>query len=110
MWTLSGGSWAKRSSQQISDICLHDGRVVVASGGKLFTLGGQGLQEIKIKRPRRKGSRSLRFGPIIAVASYNDTLYVHDGNRLAFLDGERLDYENIADWGRQQPGAPSATF
>ena len=104
LWTLSGGSWAKRTSQQIIDICLHDGRVVVASVGKLFTLGGQGLEEIKIKRPRRKGSRSLRFGPIIAVASYDDTLYVHDGNRIAFLDGERLDYENIADWGRQQPG------
>ena len=44
LWTLSGGSWAKRTSQPIIDICLHDGRVVVASGGKLFTLGGQGLR------------------------------------------------------------------
>lgn len=98
LWSLSKSTWSKLTSQPIADLCLHNGRVVVASGARLFTLGGKELEPLSSTGRRDSGSA------ILGVASYAGTLYVHDGKRVGLLDGERLVYENIADWGRLESG------
>ncbi len=102
LWSLAGGSWTKRTTQPVADLCLHAGRVVVASGTKLFTLGDKGLEDIKTSSGRVR--RRIAGGPILGVTSYGGALYVHDGKHVGFVDGGRVVYDNIADWGRLDPG------
>jgi hypothetical protein len=109
LWTLSGSSWAKRTGQQITDICLHDGRVMVVSGGELFMLGDKGLEEIKAA-PGARVRRRIEGGPILGVASYGNALYVHDGKHVGLFDSGRAVYENIADFGRLDPGCTVRDF
>lgn len=93
LWRFDGVAWAKVDGRPVTDICEHNGTVVAASGPELFTAGSSGLT------PLAKGR-----GPLLGVASYGGTVYVHDGKRMGLLEGGEITYDYVADWGTLPPG------
>lgn len=95
VWSFDGTAWTKRIANPANDICLHNGRVVVAAGDTLFAVAGEAMEPIS--KPAR--------GTILGIASYGGTIYVHDGRRVGLLEGGEITYQYIADWGTLQHGA-----
>ncbi len=98
LWKLEDSNWSQISEQPVADVCLHGGQLAVASGPQLFAYDGKNLKELTTKEEGRKQD------DILGVTSYSGTLYVHDGKRVGLLQGGRLLFNNIADWGRLQRG------
>ena len=94
LWKFDRQSWIKVSEAAVADLCLHQNRVIVAGNG-LFAVEGNSLNPLLKEQP--SGLRG--------VASYAGTLYVHDGRQVSVLDGDKLVWEDVADWGSLPPGA-----
>ena len=95
VWRFDGADWSKIGDAHATDICLHNGTVIVASRGTLFSATESGLAPLS--EPAR--------GEILGIASYGGTIYVHDGRRVGLLEGGAITYQYIADWGTLQHGA-----
>ncbi len=94
LWKFDRQAWTKLSVAAVADLCMHNGRVIAAGNG-LFAVDGDSLKPIlKEQTPGLRG-----------VASYAGTLYVHDGKQVLVLDGDKLVWEDVADWGSLPPGA-----
>ena len=93
-WRHDGESWTKVSDKQASDLCIHNGQVVIAAGKTLYAVGESGITELCKAAPTE----------LLGVASYGGTLYVHDGKRVGLLQLGEIVYNDIADWGRLQRG------
>jgi len=93
LWRFDGTIWAKVSTEAVADLCEHNGSVVAASGAALFTATETGLA-LLVTAP----------GPLLGLASYSGTIYVHDGLRVGLLEGGEITYRYIFDWGTLQRG------
>lgn len=93
LWKYDGARWSAVTDRSVSGLCEHEGVVVAASGDTLYAVKGEGLE------PLAKGGAPLR-----GVASYGGTVYVHDGVRVGLRVKDQLVYNDIADWGRLEPG------
>ena len=96
LWKFDRRSWAKVSEVAVADLCLHDDRVIAAGNG-LFAVEGNTLKPLVKANARTSALRG--------VASYAGALYVHNGEQLAVLEGNRLSPQEVADWGMLPPGA-----
>ncbi|MCC6490767.1 MAG: hypothetical protein IT364_24990 [Candidatus Hydrogenedentes bacterium] len=94
LWTYDGAVWTHVADLPVADVCSHNGTIVFASGTTLFTVDGAAVKEVT------DGKSSALLG----VASYGGTVYVHDGKRAGLLEGGRIRFEDIADWGVLERG------
>lgn len=94
LWQLQGGQWSQLSDKPVADFCLHNDRLVVASGRQLLSLEGSTSSDL-LTKPEND---------ILGIASYSGTIYVHDGKRIGLLEKGRLVFEGLADWGQLQHG------
>jgi hypothetical protein len=94
LWKFNRRSWIKVGEASVADLCLHNGRVIVAGNG-LFAVDGNVL------KPLLKQQRAALRG----IVSHAGSLYVHTGQQLAVLGGDRLSPQSVADWGTLPPGA-----
>ena len=94
LWAMSGSKWSNLSNQPVTDLCYHNGQVVVASGTELYAVTTDGLSELS------SGNRSKLLG----VESYSGTLYVHNGEQVGLLNRQQIRYRDITDWGRLPSG------
>ncbi|MBI4559544.1 MAG: hypothetical protein HY706_18310 [Candidatus Hydrogenedentes bacterium] len=94
LWRYDGQGWTKVGDVPVAGICLHNGRVVVASDTALHVVEGTTLSPLTEPGPT----------PLLGVASYGGTLYVHDGKRVGLVERRRIRYEEISDWGTLERG------
>ncbi|MCP4639093.1 MAG: hypothetical protein GY851_01595, partial [bacterium] len=89
-----GSEWTSMAATPVADVCLHNGRIVFVSGKRLHTIEDAKVTVISDESPR----------PLLGVASYSGTCYVHDGKRVGLLQNGQIVYEEITDWGTLQRG------
>lgn len=94
LWRFDGAAWTRVTTEPVTDLCAHNGAVVAASGASLFTATKDGLT------PLATAQR-----PLLGLASYGGTIYVHDGARVGLLESGEITYRYIFDWGTLQRGA-----
>lgn len=93
-WRYDGAAWQRIGDQPVTDVCLHNGRVIAACGKQLCLVDGTALVPFAV------GDGAS----VLGVASYGGTVYVHDGRRVGLVDRGKLVYEQISDWGALQRG------
>ncbi len=96
LWCRQNGSWEQLTDRSVADFCLHDGRLVAAIDRQLFAV--QDRQLTALNEP------TARDATVLGVDSWSGTLYVHDGRRVGLLEGRRITYDGIADWGTLERG------
>lgn len=96
LWRYADGAWSEVDGKACSDICLHRGDIVVASGKDLFRVAAGRLDRL---------SKWSAAAPIQGVASYAETLYVRGADRIGLVQNGRYDYENVQDWGHLPLGS-----
>jgi hypothetical protein len=94
LWTYDGAAWSHVTDMPVADVCVHNGAVVFASGTTLHALNGGEVSALT----------DGKSSPLIGVASYGGTVYVHDGTRVGLLQGDEITYDYIADWGVLERG------
>jgi hypothetical protein len=90
-----GTTWTSLSASGVTDICADGKAVIVAADNMLHRVAGDKLF------PITKASNR----PILGVAAYGGTYYVHDGTNVGLVDGDKITYQYIADWGTLQRGS-----
>lgn len=95
LWKSDGHEWEKLGGNAVSDLCLHNGEIVVADGNQLLRVNGSTLESILIKPSGR---------PILGLASYAGTIYVSHGDRIGLLENGEIVTEYLTDWGQLFPG------
>jgi hypothetical protein len=111
VWTFDGALWSYVYGQPMVDFTLHLGHVHGATRDDIFRFEKGEITSIKPKSGylssditviMADGSQVLanpvRISPIQRIASYNETLYILQPNRLAFLDGPVFNTAPL-DWG-----------
>ncbi len=93
---FDGTAWKTIHTGGISDMCLDGKKVIVAIDKALFQVAGS-----TTLRPLSKDSNR----PILGVAAYGGTYYVHDGSKIGLLADGAITYQYIADWGTLQRGS-----
>lgn len=93
LWRFDGSAWKKVSSEPVADLCEHNGAVVAASGSALLTATADGLAPLATSK-----------SPLLGLASYSGTIYVHDGTRVGLMEQGEITYQYIFDWGTLQRG------
>ncbi len=93
LFRLRAGAWKKIADENVSDVCEHQGEVVVAGGNQLWRVRNDKLEPLT--------SAVCPF-PITRVASYSETLYVHGPGRLTIFDGARFGTRSVWNWEVEQ--------
>jgi len=89
LWEFDGAEWKEIRRDPVSDICLHNGQVIAASGGALYHVSEGEFIPMS----------STAQGELLGIASYAGTVYVHDGRRVGLLENGSITYDYLADWG-----------
>ena len=92
LWRMRDSQWEQVVPGTIRDLCEHNDSVYVASSEGLHRLTSAGVD---IVTP----TRGLQ-----GIESYSGTVYVHDGRRVGLLQGDRIRYEEITDYGELARG------
>ena len=91
---FDGVSWSRVTAMPVTGMCVYNGRVVFTSGKALYAMDGDTAVPLAENSPT----------PLLGLAPYSGTVYVHDGRRVGLLERGRLVYENITDWGALERG------
>ncbi|GMV95445.1 MAG: hypothetical protein AMXMBFR82_52230 [Candidatus Hydrogenedentota bacterium] len=94
LWRYDGSTWNRTTDMAVADLCVYRDAVVFASGTTLFGIHGGVVTALT-------GGKTE---PILGVASYAGTIYVHDGKRVGLLESGEITYDYIADWGVLERG------
>jgi hypothetical protein len=81
--------WQKISTERVSDLTEHNGKVIVALARKLAVI------EANILKPLTGKDGPF---PIARVISHCETLYVQGAGRLTLFDGEQIGGRNVYEW------------
>lgn len=92
LWRMVGGEWSQVASGAFVDVAAHLGGVIVASDVAVFNLTDSGLEELS--NPDRP------INGLLGVASYSESVYVRQAGRIGFLQGGRVNYNDVNDWGQ----------
>ncbi len=95
LWRFDGNDLTQISDQPITDICEHNGQMVVLMNKSLCTVEGNTLSLLTDKG----------VGNAQQVESYSGAIYVHDGKRIGFMELGSITYNYTADWGTIESGA-----
>ena len=107
LWALREGSWSKAADGAFVDVCLHGDAIVLASSGQLYRL--ENGNPVPICEEERTEERPRPI-PILGVESYCETLYVRHAGQLAFLEENKLKYDDVQDWGHLPLGSETRDF
>lgn len=128
LYRYAWGDLEKLSDEAFMDICVVMGTIYAATRNDVYRYEGGALVNVEPEIGFRSTNISLhledgthvtvvgedgtmvrwrpeRIGPVSRIASYSDTLYVMQPNRLILLDNETID-PRVAEWGMP----PSDTF
>ncbi|MDQ1257244.1 MAG: hypothetical protein QG656_1847, partial [Candidatus Hydrogenedentes bacterium] len=92
LFRLDGAAWKELGAGDFTDLCLHQGSVVVSVQRELFRLDGDILVPIE--------NAANCPQPILRVASYSETIYCLLPGQLCVFDGKAYDSVNVSDWGK----------
>lgn len=85
---FDGQSWSRIGGENVTDLCVHERAVFVAAGNMLQRLEGGALVTV-----------ATANAPLLGVASYAGTVYVHFGDRIGLLEEGQITTEYMSDWG-----------
>ncbi len=94
LWSFDGTTWSHVTDKPVADLCAHNSAVVFASGSTLFSIDGNQVTAIT----------DGKSTPLLGIASYGGTIYVHDGKRVGLVQDDAITYDYIADWGVLERG------
>ncbi len=94
LWRYDGSAWNRTTDMAVTDLCVYRDAIVFASGTTLYGIHDGELSAMT-------GGKTA---PILGVAPYAGTIYVHDGKRVGLLEGDEITYDYIADWGVLERG------
>ncbi|MBX3177922.1 MAG: hypothetical protein KF886_11210 [Candidatus Hydrogenedentes bacterium] len=95
LWRQDGAGWTRISEQPVAGVCAYNGQTIAASGRALHAVEGEKLVAIT---PEARG-------PLLGLAAYAGTVYVHDGRRIGLLEQGRITFDYLTDWGSLQHGS-----
>ncbi|MCL4692277.1 MAG: hypothetical protein KJ060_07180 [Candidatus Hydrogenedentes bacterium] len=94
LWRYDGSTWNQATDMAVTDLCVYRDAVIFASGTTLY-----GIHDGEVA-----AMTGGKTAPILGVAAYAGTIYVHDGKRVGLLESGEITYDYIADWGVLERG------
>jgi len=111
LFRYDGNQWVKIDNRHFVDLCMHQGKVHVATADDIFLYEDGNLKNIMpeggylssdITMVMEDGTQLLAdpvtLGPITAIESYSETLHILQPGKLIQLAG-RVVNEHLIDWG-----------
>lgn len=111
LYHFADNSWEKVSEDSFVDVCLHQGKVHVATQDAIYVYNEEKLTDIEpeggylssdVTMLMEDGTQVLADpvnpGPITAIASYSGTLHILRPGKLVQLSGKVVN-EHLIDWG-----------
>ena len=96
LWRRDNGDWSLIHDGSFVDVCGHLGQLIVASTEQVYRLDGEKMTPL-LASPGGQ--------PILGVQSYSETVYVSHQNAVGFVKGDRLEYNDVNDWGNLPLGS-----
>ena len=92
---FDGKHWTPIVLDNVVDVCADGKAVIVATNSALYRMAGNTPAPLT-----EDGKATIR-----GVASYGGTYYVHDGKRVGLMEGGKISFDYISDWGSLQRGS-----
>ncbi|MCL4216027.1 MAG: hypothetical protein KJ052_03340, partial [Candidatus Hydrogenedentes bacterium] len=96
LWRRDKGSWTLIHAGSFVDVCDHLGQLIAASPEQVYRLAGEAMTPL-LAAPGGQ--------PILGVQSYSETVYVRHEQAVGFVKGDRLEYNEVNDWGNLPLGS-----